>query len=487
MDAFLTLYRRLVGVDFFGNAGEPMPQPTDLPEAVSEGTTLLPRVYVDAYAVPLMKALPRLLELLAANRFPALALETLTGPAYQLRPGDALDSALQRFLAVVSNLYRSFLAAEKRQAATLPLRTSLPPLALFQHSGGIGPFTVTADDTQQLIGADVSIASLPATYAAHPLVWAILAHEVTGHSVTHADPGLLAEIAAGTVAAISALTELPETLRQALALVWAYWIDEATADVYGLLNIGPAFCPNMAAFFAAARAQGMPIEPKLRMESRFAASDPAQTLDTHPTDILRLHLASGVVNVMTKLSPDARSQYLKYFADLSALLSSGDTVTITGAIPMDRDHYQPVDLQVPLAVMAEVARRVGEYIATAQLTTIGGHSIQDVETWDDSDESRAHAVRDALLADRSIVALGDDAHLLAGATLAFTGTSCVGTEFYETVIARLNEALDDSFRRDPIWGMPKLKTMFLPRSFAVVPQFWREPTRQRPVTRLWGR
>ena len=48
--------------------------------------------------------------------------------------------------------------------------------------------------------------------------------------MTHADPGLLTELAAGIPTAL-ADSRTGEVSREQLAALWSYWIDEASADV----------------------------------------------------------------------------------------------------------------------------------------------------------------------------------------------------------------------------------------------------------------
>jgi hypothetical protein len=455
METFVQLYERLLRIDFFGTAGQALP--TALAKAVSDGALLLPHIYAEGYAQPLEASLKRLVQLVSARRLDATTIETLTAAVYQHRPGAGPAAQLQRFLAVISNLYRSFLDANKRTGANVPVRETLPPLAMFQHDGSDGPFTITVEQVQQLTGASVGVVSMPATYADDPLIWAALCHETGGHDVTHADPGLLEELANGIPAAFSGMPTPAGVSRDELALLWSYWIDEASADVYGLLNIGPAFAPNLAVFFAALGAQGVDAPPKLRMESGFDPRDPSKSLDPHPTDILRLHLAAGVIDTLDRLSPVSRDGYNGQIAQLSALLATGTTVTIAGNIPVERDHLEPIQMQVPLATMQQAARSVGGFIATAKLNALAGHSIQDIETWDDSDESRAQAVKQAALAGEAIGSLGDDAQLLAGATIALLEKP----DQYDVVTAALNAGLDLSFQRDPIWGSPQADAMYI--------------------------
>jgi len=457
MDTFTTLYQRLLRIDFSGTAGEALPRGAALVKAVSAGANMLPHVYSDGCAQPLEHNLRRLVQLDAARRLEPGTVETLAAAVYQHHNGSANSQQLARFLAVISNLYRSFLDKTKRSTANIPLSETLPPLAMFQHSGEDGPFTVTVEQVKSLIGAGIGVVSMPATYANDPLIWAALAHETGGHDVTHADAGLLDELAQNILMALAGMPPPQGISREDLAQLWAYWIDEASADVYGILNIGPAFAPNLAVFFSALGAEGADVPPTLRMESGFDPNDPSQALDPHPTDILRLHLAAGVIDMLAGLSKDSRDKYNQMIDDLAAMLATGSTVTIKGNIPLSRDNLQPIDVQVPLADMQQAARNIGGFIATAKLSALDGHSIQDIETWDDNDEAQAMAVKNAVLAGQPIAKLGDDAQLLAGVTLALFDQP----DLYDDATQALNDGLDLSFKRDPIWGAPQPDAIYI--------------------------
>ena len=454
-DAFARLYQRLLEIDFFGRAGEALPPRSALARAVNDGANMLPFEYLHGYAEPLERNLGRLLYRAQAFGPPYLMpLEVLTGSVYQHRNGSSSPRPLNRFLAVISDLYRSFLDKAKRKAADVPIVQTVPPLAMFLHDGQSGPLTLPNDKVKEEIGVRIGAVALPATYADHPLTWAALAHETGGHDVTHADPGLLPELEAKVATALAGMPTPRGISRDLLAQLWAYWMDEASADVYGLLNIGPSMAANLAVFFAAFGAQqerrGRPHAPSLRMESRFDPRDPMAVLDPHPTTILRLHLLAGVVDTLTGLSQESRDRYGHMIDDLASKLATGSYVTITGNIP---SPFNPtwIDVRVPLAEMQQTARNAGGFIATARLAALGGRSIQDIETWDNSDETRAIDVKNAVLAGRPIANLGDDAQLLAGVTLALLERP----ELYDAATQALNDGLDLSFRNDPIWGAPQ--------------------------------
>jgi len=261
-------YQRLLKIHFSGTAGEALPHGATLVKAINAGVNMLPHIYAERYAQPLEHNLKRLLQLEAGRRLPPAIVEALTAAVYQHRNGSPKAQQLERFLGVISNLYRSFLDKTKRAAANIPLTQTIPPLAKFQHDGRGGPFTLPVDRVKDLIGARIGVVSLPATYADDPVIWAALAHETGGHDVTHADPGLLPELAENIPTALAGMPTPQGISRGDLIQLWAHWIDEASADVYGLLNIGPAFAPNFAVFFPAAFGPGGAQRPPiLRMES----------------------------------------------------------------------------------------------------------------------------------------------------------------------------------------------------------------------------
>src|SRR5262249_53765301 len=91
------------------------------------------------------------------------------------------------------------------------------------------------------------------------------------------------------------------------------------------------------------------------------------------------------------------------------------------------------------------------FIANAKLRSLGGHSIQEIETWDDSDEAAAQAIIDGLRQTRPIAGMGDDAQVLAGATLVLLQSPTA----YRTVSDQVNVALDASFKNDHTFGFDR--------------------------------
>jgi len=461
LNKFASVARRLNHENLFGS-GPPKPPYGKKPtvqrvlNAVNRGEPALPLLYRTSYAEPLKAQLPSaLINPDPQNRLEGDILETVTGAVYQHAANMPVANELNRFLAVISNLYRSFLDDVKRANLSLPSVETVPPLAVFQSNGRNGPFTIPVNGMQGAFGIDVGVVSLPSAMRRHPIVWAALAHEVGGHDVLHADDGLLDELAeavrqhfgGGPLGTGTSLT--PEQL---LSELWAWWIDEAASDIYGLLNIGPTFALNLAFFFASFRAPpgslGPNDPPLLSSESGFDPNDPAQELDPHPTDILRLSLAIGAIQSLPGLSTAARNAYIADLRNVISLCAGGnDTITLVGNVFPNRTLRLPLQLEVPLAPMQAAAEQVGQLIVSAQLQTLDGHAIQEIETWDDPDEAAAQHVAQLISAGQSAVGAGDDAQLLAGATLAVL----VAPQDYDDITGLLNEALDDSYARDPIW------------------------------------
>jgi hypothetical protein len=418
-----------------------------LAEIVKTRQGLLPAMYRTAYVAPLIATLPQVVmqlkELFSARRARGMSEGDATAEAKSF--ADTLVGAvsdwgesvyrhpLARFEAVVSNLYRSFLSKQQRATISLPLIETVPPLVTFAPTADGGPFTLPIDGVKQFTGASVGVVSLPGSYAEHPILWAALAHEVGGHDVLHADPGLLEELAAR----VANLDGVPHWLGS----IWGAWMDETASDVYGLLNIGPSFAVSLAAFFAALEVSGEAHHAIGTIRTVLPVAN-HRLVDPHPVDLLRLYVAMGVVEGLEALSVAKRHAWLGVIEAI-AQVAAGSATTIDVVDVGSREVVQ----KLPLEVMASAAKKVGKFIASAKLDALGGHSIQEIETWDGADE-RAAADIAAAAATTSIVGMGDDAQLLAGASIAFLNDPTK----YRQITAHLNDALDDSFARDPIFG-----------------------------------
>lgn len=432
--------------------GSPQGSPFDagkLLQVVQSSLLSMPRDYARAYGEPLVAALPNLIveikhehdQQVAQGRDPGEALadakslvDTIVGACRDwTEPGYV--APLKRFEAVISNLYRSFLSDAQRAKVLLPLIETVPPLATFAPTADQGPFTLPADATKQLINIPIGIVSLPGSYRDHPLVWPALAHECGGHDVLHADPGLLGELAQGA----ASLPHLPPNVGR----LWAGWMDEAASDVYGLLNVGPAFAVSLAAFFSVLRAGGGggqlgPISNILPIQDNAPA-------DVHPVDILRVHLAIGVTAQLTSLSASRKATWLSVLQNLAVEAAGGETTIDV----VDVATEQLVQ-RLPLGPMAQAAQAIGGFIATSRLAALGGKSIQDIETWDDTDDAAAQTIKVAATEGSSLINLGDDAQLLAGTTMALLDNSGK----YGSITPLLEAALDDSYARDPVFAPP---------------------------------
>jgi len=295
------------------------------------------------------------------------------------------------------------------------------------------------------IGGSVAIVSLPAVFARYPILWALVAHETGGHDVAHAIPGLLNELSAGLDDQFAGMS-IQGLWPGELSSLWSCWMDEAVADTYAVLNIGPMFGSSIAAYVAAVREKITPNLPPSKVDM---VSDNA---DPHPIDILRIHLVLGAVESLSRLDETKRQKYVTDLKELADLCRSGDAVAISG-YPLWRGRS--VTAVMPLAQMQESARRVGRYIAHARLKALGGLCIQEIETWDDDDEKAAAEVRDALARGASIevpphgVDPGRTAHVFAGAFMrllqAPTKDNC------DTIHRVLSDVLDRRFGGNPLW------------------------------------
>lgn len=457
--------RRFVAIDPLAMGDQPppwapgRPDAAKLTEVIDAAADDLPLAYRAAYVEPLSGAVPHLLRTDDNSAAVAFNAETLVGAIYQHGEQSVVRGQLRQFLAAVSNYYRSFLSGAKRHAVHFPMPADgLPPLAVFQHSGAFGPFTFPDEMVKKLCGAELSVVSLPQRLRAHPVTWLTVAHETAGHDVLHADPDLLPElvVAVRTLFGGEPLTpgKQPEP-DQLQALLWSYWIDEVASDVYALLNGGPAFAYNMGIFIEALRTVRPGVGASLFRSSPFAA------LGVHPPAVLRLHVAIGVVKNLTSLAPEDRRAHVKNLEALAKRHVDGTTLAVQGRVEVERDRWVDIEkLDVKLDEFTAAARRVGAFIATAPLQAFDGHTVQEIETWDADDEHVTAIIADTFIRNagnvQAVKNLGDDAQLLAGATLALLKDPTL----YDQINSALAGALDESHRRDSIMGFAFAHPMF---------------------------
>ena len=103
-----------------------------------------------------------------------------------------------------------------------------------------------------------------------------------------------------------------------------------------------------------------------------------------------------------------------------------------------------------------------------------GTASRTSKPWDDLDEKASTTHPTGLLdTNGSLLGLGDDAQLLAGTTLALFDDATK----YDAITRLLDDALDDSFNRDPVFAPPAPRHMFVRK--IVLPSaslFGRSPT-----------
>ena len=101
---------------------------------------------------------------------------------------------------------------------------------------------------------------------------------------------------------------------------------------------------------------------------------------------------------------------------------------------------------IPMPAAADAARKVGHMIATRKFKALNGHSIQDIETWDDDDEAAAEAIAARVLQRQAIAGHGDDAQLLAGVTLALLQDPALYDRVFDTNVRSVYLCLQHQIR-----------------------------------------
>lgn len=338
--------------------------------------------------------------------------------------------ATNAFQEMVSDLYDGFLSDESRVSKETgrpikpPDRGILPPLVKWGNPGA-GPYTWPADATAELrLGA--GIVSLPPSHLKGGLLaWSTLPHETAGHDILHADNGLLQEL--GNAVYNAVLFNIPNGAF--LANYWRGCIDETASDVLGLMNAGPTAGVGLVGYF-----RGL-FNGKLRNVGYLPPAD------GHPIDLLRGIIAAAVVGQMPFASA----------FDWSAAITSEVYKDLQPMFLIDPQTRQNIPLNQDDAIRS--AQIVAFTIMKTKLMALEGHSLDEIQNWNEQDQKIAEELAVQL---QKGVSLPQDyrnsgylaAHVVAGATIAALQT---GADI-QTLFGRMIDYLDLMHQYNSTWS-----------------------------------
>src|SRR5579862_227456 len=347
----------------------------------------LPHVYQQAAATPFIQFLQNLGEAQFLQTFGSNPTDD-QATLQQIIPDAALAilsyemfpplQGINAFEEIVSDLYDGFLSDESRvgQQTGMPINPPtygvIPPLVKFGNPDA-GPYTWPGDATSEILGMGCGVVSLPPAQLSGGLIaWSCLGHETGGHDVTHADKGLLDELAQLVQTAL-----VNQFQSQDLASYWASCIDESTADVCGYLNMGPSLGIGLIGYF---RALG---DGKLRT---VGSKD-----DPHPIDLLRGYLGAAVVKRLN----------FQNAADWSQTITT-ETQKDNGTLSLSNQDGSLSPFPVSFDQAVASADVVAQVIMQSKLTTLQGYALQELQDWKDQDQT---------IVDNLVSTLNVDGHL----------------------------------------------------------------------------
>jgi hypothetical protein len=464
---FLTLYENLLKKNNFFDKGPVEWPPLGIPnlprlrKKITEGSeTLL--AYHESYFDPLLSNLKELTENLVILGHPQEAalyffMTTLVNTAIQLGPKNNVVKDVHRLRAVSSDILTSYLYSERRNRVTgPPLHKKLPPLGAFVAPHPVfpaypQPYMLEPDQLAQFTtGLDkqfkIGTVSLPSGYINHPILWGVLAHEIGGHDVLHADDNLVEELQAEVRKLFDGGSP------KYLGPLWSHWTEEAASDVCGVLNIGPAYGIGAILYYSVI----LPLSKKEKRDRPLLLTEiksdyyrNSSDVERHPAAVVIPDLVMGATDELNELKPETVTRYNAQLQELAKLCTpTGATIKLAkGATIQGYDGDLPTELNVD--DLRTSARRVGRHLARVQLPSLKHKSLKEIETWDDDDEKAAARVADKLQNRVSLEKDGaDDAQILAGSIFAILRNP----DRYDDVNNALRVAFEESYEGDPLLG-----------------------------------
>lgn len=372
------------------------------------------------------------------------------------KPG--FKPSLPALQGAVASIWRG--AADRLTTAGIGLRTDLPPLVNYSARRDIGVHTDQLDRIRQFFppigqnGMIGGIVGLPAGYVARPPVWATLTHEVMGHALVHALPGVPGQPDESRV-----VNELRDALVTQSTMsgfwreCWSAWIEEAIADVCALLGQGPASMLSLAAqVSAAAEARArehdeyVPVVRRGELESNIRMGA-GKVATEHPPIVLRIHLALGVLDALGRMwgPRDPRTRELPAWrtllGDIAAQATAGQTHARVVA-----NGSSALLLRFEMADVVAMARGLGAGIAATRLRNLNGQSLAALLAYSAQDIAAIAIIR-AQAARPGASLTGTANQLLAGATMALYDHPAA----MDVISRNILPALDTLYRNDPVF------------------------------------
>lgn len=473
-DRFLELHQHLMSRNDFFTAGPVATPPLGtnprivktLRKLIEDSSKELPAEYQKGYSDPLLDNLEQICDKMLSQPNGLWGLASIANAAIQAAPGSGVHNSVRRLHAVIADIYTSFLSSNSRNQKGLKLNRRLPPLGAFTAPifppppVSPPPQMYSVDRMKKLSDRfTAGVVNLPSGYRTHPLLWSILAHEVGGHDVLHADEGLLPELQRG-------IKGLFPGQQNKLSLLWGFWAEETGSDVCGVLNLGPAYGLGAIVFHTTVVRTARDIfehrspdggdhhqthEPILDTQPNSQLP-----IDAHPIAALIPYVIIGATEKLTTLNESTKTRYISQIQKLAKTCTPyRKTVDLTDYVITDGPgRFVKFGASLPFDVLKESALAVGRHIASTKFLSLRNTPLQEIETWDDADEKVSHDIANTLANDA--LALNDikqengsspeDAQILAGAILA----AFRRPDRYDIINDTIGEAFDRSYDDDPL-------------------------------------
>jgi hypothetical protein len=291
---------------------------------------------------------------------------------------------LQQFSAIAADFYFGPLfplIGNTKSNQELP--TLERPVATFSDSQVLGFHTISPDVMDRIIGAPVGLISMPTAYANAPILWVALAHEICGHDIVQAfdrKPETRSRLITELQASLSTIKFQTAGWRS----IWETWLEEAIADVYGMICLGPHFAVGMAAWLSVTNAysDAYPVQKLGELTNSFWID--GSEVSEHPPNLIRMCILSGALEALGQSQSSVLADFSPMLAGIIKAAQGPQSVVTV----IDRNQGEAVFAYDAAPIIAD-ARAVGEYIALVELKTLGGKSVKDLLPWTKEHRSRA--------------------------------------------------------------------------------------------------